>query len=319
MQDIVQTTRGRRIVDLHCHSSASGGAIGTPPRIARFFKDAGYAAFSLTEHDTFDSLEAATAESKRVARKACKGCKVADVGFECIPGVELSARVDDPLLPEGAAHILGYLYRLPLAPDCELRRIAEEALGRQDLWVRGALRKLGEKGIAEVGEDELRAHIAKRFGPDDVWKRPFSIGPIGDILRQRGVLPEGSGNNGVRRLFDEVYPRAKLPALPEVGRASEALGAAGAVRILAHPGGPRTPPSEAERERLERWLDRYVDGLEVFTPKHSRVYRDFEMELLRSRGRPFTGGTDRHSYEARGPASDAAYDCVDSLKEFRAS
>ena len=66
-----------KTVDLHCHSSASSGAIGTPMKATSFFRDAGFAAFSLTEHDTLSSLDAAREAAERE-------------GVEYLPGIEMS-------------------------------------------------------------------------------------------------------------------------------------------------------------------------------------------------------------------------------------
>ena len=93
----MSTEHADGVVDLHCHSSASGGAIGKPPEIAAFFKARGYLAFGLTEHDTLLSLDA--------AREAA-----ASVGIEYVPGIEVSARIEDAELPDRAAHILGFFY-----------------------------------------------------------------------------------------------------------------------------------------------------------------------------------------------------------------
>lgn len=290
-----------RVVDLHCHSSASGGAIGKPPEIAAFFKARGYLAFGLTEHDTFSSLDA--------AREAA-----ADVGIEYVPGIEVSARVDDPELPERVAHILGFFYERTR----DLVELVRRGEYRQSEWVRTGLERLRCKGALDVTEEEIRAMISKVFGPDDVWKRTYSVGPVGDVLREKGVLPPDSGNNGVRRMLAEVYPESERPPLPGADSVCRMLREAGAVVMLAHPGGPRTEPGEAERRRLEVWLGRYVDGLEVYTPKHNEPYRRMELDLLKSLARPFCGGTDTHAYGEGTPWSDAPYACLESIREFSA-
>lgn len=270
-------------------------------KAAAFFREAGFTAFSLTEHDTLSSLDA--------AREAAES-----EGVEFVPGIEMGVSVDDPDLPQAAAHVLGFLFeRTP-----ELESLAQRTCDRQTQWVSGGLDRLREKGAVNITEEELRDWIRVKFGPDDVWKRPFSVGPVGDLLRQRGILPEGSGNNGVRKLLDEIYPRSELPPLPDIEEASRVLAEAGAVRALAHPGGGKKTPTEDEQGRLSRWLDAYVDGVEVYTPKHSPEYRAMALSLCRSRSRPYSGGSDRHSYNPGDRSSDAPYACVESLREFQA-
>ena len=42
------------------------------------------------------------------------------------------------------------------------------------------------------------------------------------------------------------------------------------------------------------------------------------LDLCRGRNRPYSGGSDRHSYKPGDKSSNAPYACVESLKEFRA-
>ena len=77
-------------------------------------------------------------------------------------------------------------------------------------------------------------------------------------------------------------------------------------------------PSAEEYSRLCWWLERYVDGLEAYTYKHTPEYRDMVLELCHSRHVPCSGGSDRHSYIDTARMSDAPYACLESLKEFKA-
>jgi len=288
-----------RLVDLHCHTSSSGGAIGTPMAAAAYFKENGYVAFSLTEHGNFESLEA--------GRRAA-----AELGIEYVPGIEVSCRVDDPDLPEDGADVLGFFCEI----TPELAALARRAVERATTWVKGGVERMRELGIAEVTEEDLRAWIKVRFGADDLWKRPYSIGPLGDILKQRGVLPE-DGSKKVRELLEEVHPQSCLPPLPSVGEVSRILAEAGGVRIRAHPFSARTETTPDERRRLEAWLDRYVDGLELFRPYRNPPYQEMIWEIVSRRKRPFSGGSDTHDYVDPVKVSEAPYACLESLREWK--
>ncbi len=293
------------LVDLHCHSSASGGAVGTPPDIAAFFTRHGYAAFALTEHQNIRSLPAACEAAERE-------------GIEYVNGVEMSVRVDDPDAPDRGVDVVGLLFE----PTAELERLAEEGLERATEWVRTGLARLRERGVVDVSEEELRAGVRKRFGARDVWKRPYGVVPLGVVLLERGLVRENqprSVNDQVRDLLHGVYPESERPPLPEVGYVCDVLARAGAVRILAHPGGGRREPSDQQQRRLEWWLDRYVDGIEVYTRKHLPAYEQMALEVTRRRGRPFSGGSDSHSYHDDGTFSKAPYACLESLREFKAA
>lgn len=289
-----------RLVDLHCHSSSSGGAIGTPMAAAAYFRRHGYAAFSFTEHGNFLSLESARESAARE-------------GLQYVAGVEMNCRVDDPDLRLEAAHMLAFCYET----TPELSRLCEEQVARATMWVQGGVDRMRELGIADVTEEQLRAHIKVRFGPDDLWKRPFSLGPLSDILKQRGVLP-ADGSRKIRDLLEEVYPQSELPPHASVGEVSRVLAEAGAVRLLAHPFGPGTEATEDERRRLEAWLDRYVDGLELFRPYRNEPYQQMEWEILSRRKRPFGGGSDTHCYVEPDKVSHAPYACLDSIRDWKA-
>ncbi|GAG48011.1 unnamed protein product, partial [marine sediment metagenome] len=61
------------------------------------------------------------------------------------------------------------------------------------------------------------------------------------------------------------------------------------------------------------------DGLEVYTPKNSPAYRQMALEVVRARRRPFSGGSDAHSFNDGIRFSQAPYACLESLKKFKAS
>jgi len=134
---------GSQLVDLHCHSSASVGAVGLPTRIPGFLKQRGYCAFSLTEHDSLESLA--------VAEQAAT-----EADIEFISGVELTTRIDDPELPAGAAHILGYSFEV--TPDLE--GLTDASVGPE--WVEKLLRFLKHENVADIGLDEILDSIRRK-------------------------------------------------------------------------------------------------------------------------------------------------------------
>jgi predicted metal-dependent phosphoesterase TrpH len=292
------------LVDLHCHSSASNGAMGTPMAVAAYMRRAGYAAFALTEHDNVRSLDAAM----ECARQE---------GLEYLAGVELTVRVDEPGLGGEVAHVLGYGYRLTRA----LADLAQAAMHRHVTELTGLLGRLRRKRIADITLEEMCAYVPQRFGADDRWKSPYEVGIIGDLLKRRGAIPaEANGNDAVRRLIREHCGDMLLPPVPSAAEACAALQEAGAVRILAHPFTADTVACDSERRRIEAWLERFVDGVEVFRPYANPAYEAMLKEVLVRRRRPFTGGSDTHSYVAPvSKVSHAPYVCLESLREFRST
>jgi predicted metal-dependent phosphoesterase TrpH len=292
-----------RLVDLHCHCSASGGAIGTPADVAEHMAQNGYAAFALTEHDNFESLEQARAEAS-------------GRGLEYVPGIEVTVRVDDPDLPEDQAHFLGFGYRVTPA----LQSLQREFLARKRRQLADLLDALRGDGVADITEEELAAHVRRRFGAHDRWKQPLSLGPIADLLRERAAIGSGeNGNNAVRGLLAKYGLADNRAALPDVAEVSTVLKEAGAVRIMAHPFGPNTEATDDERRRLHVWLDRYADGVEIFRPYTNPAYEGMARAVVMERRCPFTGGSDTHCYGPAAKRSHAPYACLQSLREFLAA
>ncbi len=293
----LSTPSGSR-VDLHCHSSASNGATGKPPDIARVLKQAGFAAFALTEHDTFAS-QAAAAEGARAA------------GIEFVPGIEISTRVDDDRLRGQAyPHVLGYFFERTPELDAMVNRAWQGSVDR----LRAGVDRLRAEGIVDFGEPELRAHIRAAWGADDVWKQPFNCSmPLGQMLQARGLGLPDEHNNACRtasRVLGQRYPPPEAAVWPGVQEVCDTLHRAGAVVILAH-------PTSLEGDVVRRWLDGYVDGIEVYHPRNRPEYRAMLLEIVRSTGCAFTGGSDLHWYGMANLSdhlSDAPYECLESLR-----
>lgn len=87
-------------VDLHCHSTASDGAMSPTALVARAHEH-GVRMLSLTDHDTLEGLPE--------ARQACL-----DNGMQWISGVELSCTWGGATI-----HVLGYDFPLGAAPLLE--------------------------------------------------------------------------------------------------------------------------------------------------------------------------------------------------------
>jgi len=112
-------------VDLHCHSTASDGALSPSALVARAFEH-GVRTLALTDHDTLEGL----AE----ARQACR-----EHGMQWVSGVELSCTWGGATI-----HILGYNFPVDAPPLLA----AIEALHR-GRWLRAEEidKRLAAKGM----------------------------------------------------------------------------------------------------------------------------------------------------------------------------
>ncbi len=283
-------------VDLHCHSSASNGATGKPADIARALKDAGFSAFALAEHDTLASQDAAAQAA-------------AEVGIEFVPAVEVSTRVDEPELRfQPYMHILGYY----LDRTAGLERMLGRAHQGQTESLRRGFHRLRSEGVIDFDEEDVREHVRREWGAGDVWKQAFNCPmPLGQMLQQCGLgRPGEHPPETAMRVLGLTYPPAEHVIWPNVREACDTLHRAGAVVILAH-------PARADRDCLLRWLDGYIDGIEVYHPRNVPEYRRMLLEVVEETGCAFTGGSDLHwyGYEDMAPLySDAPYACLESLR-----
>ncbi len=286
-------------VDLHCHSSASNGATGKPADIAHVQKKAGFAAFALAEHDNLDSQEDA-------ARGAL------EAGIEFVPAVEVSTRVDEPELRfQPYVHILGYYFQR----TSELQGMLGRAYEGMVESFRSNFHRVRAEGTIDFTEADLLRHVRTAWGADDIWKQPFNCPtPLGQMLQQRGLgLPGEQPPQTMMRVLGLKYPPPEYVTWPNVREACDTLHRAGAVVILAH-------PATAPRESLLRWLDGYVDGIEVYHPRNKPDYRRMLLEVVQQTGCAFSGGSDLHWYgwdNMHELYSDAPYDCLDSIKAAR--
>ncbi len=244
-------------VDLHMHSSASDG-IYSPTELMGIAEKAGLSAIGLTDHDTVKGLEEASraAESKKL---------------ELVPGVEISV-----LEGKQEIHILGYYPDDRERLNEELQDIREERYSRMDEIVT-KLKKMGfkvklDEVLSEAGDSAPgRLHLARL------------------LLRKKYIhtLEEAFS------LYLNPDRGAYVPRrLMTMERAMGLLTAAGAIKVLAHPGW-------LGGEVVERLVSMGLQGLEVYHPDHSAVQQKYFHELALEKGLIITGGSDFHGDRER--------------------
>ncbi|AIR91662.1 PHP domain-containing protein [Pseudomonas cremoricolorata] len=176
-------------VDLHCHSTASDGAM-TPSALVARAHEHGVQTFALTDHDTLDGL----AE----ARATC-----AALGMRWISGVELSCTWNGATI-----HVLGYDFPIDAPPL--LAAIEQLHRGR---WLRAEEidRRLAQKGMpgtlqgaravqqAQGASDNApaRPHFAEYlvqagYAKDrgEAFRKWLGAGKLGDVKQHWPTLEE---------------------------------------------------------------------------------------------------------------------------------
>ncbi|ANE55983.1 PHP domain-containing protein [Methylomonas sp. DH-1] len=189
------------IYDLHCHSTASDGAL-PPVELVNRAKLQGVGVLALTDHDTVAGL----AE----ARQAAQEC-----GIRLVPGIELSAGFDSHCL-----HIVGL--NIDPANSRLLEGIARQQVTREERAQKIA-QKLVKKGIPDAYPD-LRAAA----GNGEITRLHFA-----DFLVKHGYVE--TQQDAFDRYLSKGKPGYVPTAWTALAECVDWIRQAGGVAVLAHP------------------------------------------------------------------------------------
>jgi predicted metal-dependent phosphoesterase TrpH len=248
-------------IDLHTHSSVSDGT-DTPEELVRKAAAAGLDVVALTDHDTFEGLNAAVAEGQRI-------------GVQVLRGMELScSRGGD------SVHLLAYGAD-PLNADL----VAELALvrGGRKGRLTGVLMKLAELGVP-VSEAEVMAQV----GDSPSVGRPH----IADAMIKAGHVRDRE--EAFDRFLAEGGPAHVHRYAIELERGIDLVHGAGGVAVIGHPWGRGRehvlPPALLSALAAEHGLD----GVEVDHQDHDASTRAQLRTLAAELGLLVTGSSDYH-------------------------
>jgi predicted metal-dependent phosphoesterase TrpH len=250
-------------VDLHLHTTASDGVM-SPSEIVRYANSKGLKAIAITDHDTIEGLDEGLSEGKRI-------------GFEVIPGVEISAEYS-----QGSMHLLGFFIDNHHPFLNERLEYLQKARAERNPKI---VEKLIKLGVEITYEEVLKASRGGQVG------RPH----FAQVLLEKKYV----------KTFQEAFDRflkKGAPAYVDKFRftAKEALyfiNEVGGVAVLAH---PNTLKMEEYSELEDFVLQLMADGLkgvEVFYPEHSVLEVAKYRALAQRYGLLMTGGTDYHGIE----------------------
>lgn len=248
-------------IDLHTHSSVSDGT-DTPAELVHKARAVGLGVVGLTDHDTFDGLDEATAEGERL-------------GIQVVRGMELSCSRQG-----SSVHVLAYGAD-PASPGlaAEMARVRDGRLGR----LAGVLAKLTALGVP-VSEAEVMAQV----GDSPSVGRPH----IADALITAGHVQDR------QEAFDRFLADGGPAHVPrytiELERGIDLIHQAGGLAVIAHPWGRGRehllPPSVLQTLAH----DHQLDGIEVDHQDHDAETRRQLRTLADSLGLLPTGSSDYH-------------------------
>ena len=240
-------------VDLHIHTTASDGTY-TPGEVIELALQEGLSAIAITDHDTLSGAK----EGLIIGQ---------EIGFEVIPGVELSTDFNGT-----DVHILGYLIRDFDRIEQVLNQIQQLRLTRAERMVR----KLKQLGVKIEMDDVLEEAKGDSVG------RPH----IAAAMVKKGVV------SSVREAF-ELYigddkpayiPKPKLTPLQAV----ELIISSGGVPVLAHPG------LTNRDDLIPKLVEGGLKGIEVYYPEHTEGQTRRYLSIAHRYDLIPTGGSDFH-------------------------
>ncbi len=250
-------------VDLHLHTTASDG-IKTPSEMVRYAKSKGLQAISITDHDTIEGLEEGLAEGDKI-------------GFEVIPGIEISAEHSP-----GSMHLLGYFIDIYAPTLKEKLKYLQKARGERNPRM---VEKLNQLGI-DITYDE----VLKASGGGQVGRPHFAQ-----------VLIEKKYVRNFQEAFDR-YLKKGAPAYVDKFRFTPAeaihfIREASGVAVLGHPNTLGLNGYGELDELILRLMKEGLKGIEVYYPEHSSLEIAQYKGMAEKYGLVMTGGTDYHGIE----------------------
>lgn len=269
-----------RFADLHLHTLFSDGTY-TPAELVSECRKAGISAAGVVDHDTVGGI----AECIEAGAKA---------GIEVIPGIELSAEVDNK-----EVHLLGYFidYQNPAL----LKRLE-------------FLRKLRVERIHKIVEK------LKDAGVDLKAEAVFGVsggGTIGRLHVARALIKEGkvgSVGEAFQRYIGEKGPAFVLGFKFSPAEAIKLIRDCAGVPVLAHP-----YVLKEDRFILE-FIRQGLMGIEAYYPEHSQSMVNFYKALAKEHNLLITGGSDCHGSakpEAKIGSIKIPYELVEQLREAK--
>ena len=257
------------MIDLHCHSTESDGAV-TPAGLVELAVAGGLSAMALTDHDTVSGIDAFLAAGQgRLLRT--------------VPGVEIACQGDGSAI----MHLVG-LWVDHRNPDL-LRLLEGIRVGRQrrNLCLVDRLRRLGCP--LELREVEALAGGA-------VVGRPH----FAQALMRGGFCR--SHRDAFDRFLGRGRPGYVQREITPVAEALRVLSAAGAVCIWAHPLMGNSVTGAYLRRTVERLRPLGLDGIEVYYADYGPTETRNAKEHAEALGLLQSGGTDFHGTNVPGIA-----------------
>ncbi|KAB1643455.1 PHP domain-containing protein [Gulosibacter chungangensis] len=245
-------------IDLHTHSNVSDGT-ERPAAVIRAAADAGLGTIALTDHDTWEGWDEASAAARQL-------------GISFIPGVEFSTQVE-----YASVHVLGYLVdRNHEELFVTMKEVRDSRLTRAERMVERIGMDFPITWQDVLGESEAGATIG----------RPH----IADALVRRGIVADR--NEAFAGILNWRGGYYQPHHAPHPVAAIRLIKAAGGVAVLAHPGSRGR--GGLRDGNLPRLVEVGLDGVEIFHRENDAENRALLHNYANQWDLIITGSSDYH-------------------------
>ena len=251
-----------RLIDLHCHSTASDGS-DAPAELVRKAADAGLAALAVTDHDSIAGLDE--------ARRNAEGTRL-----EVIRGCEISARGEG-----GEMHILGLWIPRQHSNLSAFEGVLRDLRGHRGARNRIMVERLNKQGCALSYDDVLAEAEGGSVG------RPH----IARVLLRKGYAK--SAQEVFSRYLGSKGSAYEPKKVLQPEEAVELLLSVGATVALAHPKLIRVSGTGLEA-MVVRLRACGLSALEAYHSEHSEMDTRFCLTLAAKQNLALCGGSDYH-------------------------
>lgn len=251
----------QKVADLHVHTNASDSTL-SPEKVVRCAKMQELDAIAITDHDTCAAIAPAIIAAE-------------DMNIEIIPGVELTAEID-----ENEIHILGYF--IDWRNERFIKNLEEFCRVREER-AKEILRRLGDQGISLRYEDlvEIAGFGHGSIGRLHIAQLLYKKGKVASI---REAFTRYIGNNSP--CYVKKY---KLSPKEAIG----IIKNAGGVSVLAHPKTVNTQ-TRTLKDILKMLVNDGMQGIEVYHSDHNDKESSLFKKLAEECSLLITGGSDCH-------------------------
>lgn len=241
--------------DLHLHTNYSDGKL-TPFQLIDLSIKSGLSIISITDHDNVNALEQAVEYGNQK-------------GIQVIPGVEISADLDDQ-----EVHILGYFI------DYKNQKMLEFLSASRELRINRnekIVRKLNEMG-SNINFNDIRV----KAGAKTSIGRPH----IAMELNEEGFV--NSYYDAFIKYIGDGKPAFVKKPNPKSAEVIKIISEMGGLSFIAHPG------KLVRDGLLMRLIQEGLDGIEIIHPSHSKEDIEYFSAMAAEHFLLTSGGSDYH-------------------------